>query len=437
MPLVELPHNWEPRFYQRPILEAVDRGVRRIYQVWHRRAGKDITDLNIEAMQTQLRVGSYWHMLPEYGQARKAIWDGITKDGRRFIDAFPGALNLKATNSIVKSINKHEMKIEFKNGSIWQLVGADSIDSLVGSNPVGIVISEYALTNPKVLPFLEPILEENGGWLIINTTPRGKNHAHAKWEAAKKSPGWFTHMLTIRDTGVISEERIQQLRLEGTPEEIIQQEYYCSWNASILGAYYGEAMRRAEEDKRLTRVPYDPACEVQTWWDIGYSDYTSIWFVQVIGREIRLIDYHQENTKGPDHYVKVIKDKPYNYSSHNLPHDAGNAQFTLRGKSIKDQLEGMGLKGCVVHPRTPSLMADINTARSFISKCVFDEIKCADGISALNSYTKHYDEKLKTFVDRPLHNWASHGADAFRYLAVNYKEARPGVDYHALYGFNR
>lgn len=417
MKTINIPYDWFPRDYQYDLVSNFMHGVetgncKRFYHVWHRRAGKDLTDLHLTAWASLKRVGTYWHMLPEYKQAKKAIWDGRTGDGKRFIDAFPEQYR--------KKTNNHEMKIEMENGSLWQLVGSDNIDSLVGTNPVGIVISEYALTNPRTWPLLEPILMENGGWVIFNTTPRGHNHAYDLAEMAQSNPSWYYQRLTVEDTDVISDEQIEELRRQNTPEEIIQQEYFCSFEGALVGAYYAKELQVAEKENRITNCPVSDMHEVHTYWDIGVSDYTSIWFVQFVGREIWLVDFYQENGYGPDHYWKMLKEKGYNYGSHVLPHDADQRQFTLGAKTTVQIMKEMGMKGIKVQGRTPNLMDDINATRLLLNRCVFDREKTREGLDALKSYTKKYDDNKKMFLDKPLHDWSSHAADAFRYMAKGY-----------------
>ncbi len=217
-----LPNNWEPRFYQRPVLEYFDGGGKRAVSVWHRRAGKDSAALNYTAKAMHERVGSYWHVFPEQKQARKAIWNGIDKQGRRIIDqAFPKALR--------KRTLEQEMLIEFKNGSIWQLIGSNNYDSLVGTNPVGVIMSEYAISDPESWEYIRPILTENGGWAWFITTPRGKNHLWKLYEMAMRNERWFCERLTVDDTKQVTPEIIQQERDDGMVESKINQEYYCSF----------------------------------------------------------------------------------------------------------------------------------------------------------------------------------------------------------------
>ena len=166
---ITIPHLFQPREYQLPIFKAIDNGYKRIIQVWHRRAGKEKTDINIVAKKIFERVGAYYYIFPTYNQGKKILWNGADKEGTRFLDHFPEATRKRNVGN--------EMFIEFKNGSTFQVVGSDNIDSIVGTNPLGVVFSEYSLQDPQAWDYIRPILAENDGWAIFNFTPRGDNHA--------------------------------------------------------------------------------------------------------------------------------------------------------------------------------------------------------------------------------------------------------------------
>lgn len=223
MPEIEIPNNWNPREYQRPLWSYLSNGGKRAVAVWHRRSGKDSVALNWEAKAIFERVGVYWHMLPLNTQARKVIWDGIDKFGRRMIyQAFP--------KELIKSVNSQEMKIEFVNGSIWQCVGSDNYDALVGGNPVGVVFSEYSIANPAAWDYIRPILTENGGWALFIYTPRGHNHGYELYNHAG-SDGWFRQILTVEQTKAIDIKAVDEERNAGMSESMIAQEFYCSFEA--------------------------------------------------------------------------------------------------------------------------------------------------------------------------------------------------------------
>ncbi len=412
MPTITIPYNYQPRPYQLPLLRAMDSGYKRAVVIWHRRAGKDKTVLQIVIKKMLERVGSYYYFFPTYKQAKKILWDGMDRDGFRFLDHFPKEL-------IDGKPNETEMKIKFRNGSLFQIIGTDNIDSVVGSNPIGCVFSEYSLQNPQAWSFIRPILKENGGWALFVYTPRGKNHGYDLYQMAKKNPDWFSQVLTVRDTGVVSEADIQQERDEGMDEDLIQQEYYCSFEGSLQGAYYGKQMRLAEAEGRIGNVPYDEMMEVDTWWDLGIDDCLTIWFSQSVGREIRFIDYLEVSGEGFSYIAKELKDKPYVYGRHHLPFDAKVRELGT-GKSRLEIAESLGIRPIDIVDKLP-IDEGINAARMIFGQCWFDAKKCERGIDALRSYHKEFDDERKIYKNKPEHDWSSHGADSFRYMAVGYK----------------
>ena len=356
-------------------------------------------------------------MLPSAKQGRKVVWEAIDRQGRRVIDqAFPEALR--------DGKRDDEMLIRLKCGSTWQVVGSDNFDSLIGANPAGVVFSEYSVADPRAWDYIRPILAENGGWALFIYTPRGRNHGSSLYDMAKSNPDWFAEKLTVDDTKIIPASIIEDERRSGMAEEMIKQEYFCSFQAALVGAYYGALMETAEAEGRITKVAWEPNLPVTTAWDLGVGDATSIWFCQQVGREIRLIDFYESSGVGLDHYAKVLREKPYVYSEtqgYILPHDADVKEMSS-GRSRLDTLTELGMrKGRRVLPRD-SIEDGINAARVILPRCWFDAEKCARGIEALRQYRKAWDDERKVFADRPEHDWTSHAADGFRYLAVGLRE---------------
>lgn len=315
------------------------------------------------------------------------------------------------------------MKISLVNGSIIQIIGTDKFDKIRGSNPVGCVFSEFAFQNPKAWDIVRPILRLNDGWAVFNSTPFGKNHFFDLYEMAKGNDLWFTDLVTVEDsvdengTRYVSDDLIQQDRDEGYTEEFIQQEYYCDFTANAQGFYYLSYVEKALEEGRVTKVPYEPNIPVDTWWDIGVSDSTAIWFTQIVGKQVHVIDFYQSNSVGVEHYAKYLQSLPYVYGTHHFPHDMGNTEFGT-GRTRLETAEGLfGSTSLDIVPKV-SVGDGINAARLIFPKCVFDEEKCADGIKALQNYHRQWDDKLQEFKNQPVHDWASHPADAFRYFAV-------------------
>lgn len=409
-----LPYRFSPRPYQLPILRALDAGIKRAVAVWHRRAGKEKTFINYTAAEAcEGRVGTYYYIFPTYSQAKKVLWDGRDRNGFPFMGHFPPEL--------VTNKNEQEMRIELSRGSAVQLVGSDNIDSIMGTNPLGCVFSEYALQDPKAWDYMRPILRENGGWAIFDYTPRGKNHGWKLYEMAKSNPDWYAEILTIRDTNALSEADIQAERNAGMSEELIHQEFYCSFEGVMSGSVFGHAMNEAEREGRICGVPYQPEFPVDTWWDIGTGDPTAIWFTQDIGREIHVIDYYENSGAGVgiDFYARHLQTMPYVWGTHNGPHDLEAHQFAANGKSTREVAEALGLRFRVTEKLDKQ--SQINSGRAFLKRCWFDRAKTERGRDALTSYHFKYDDKRKAFDDEPYHDWASNAADAWMQLAVGHK----------------
>ncbi len=420
MPTIRLPNAWNPRPYQLPLWIAQERGIRRSIAIWHRRAGKDDVWLHRSAVAAHERIGMYWHMLPQANQARKAVWDAINPHtGKKRIDeAFPLPLR-KNTRSV-------DMAIELKCGSMWQLVGSDNYNSLVGTPPIGIVFSEWALADPNAWAYLSPILEENGGWAAFITTPRGKNHAYRMLQSARANPKeWFSEVLTIDDTGTITPERYETIKRERIAEfgevfgeALCEQEYRCSFEAAVLGAYYSKEMADAERDGRICELPIDPALPVHTAWDLGVDDSTSIWFFQVLFGGVHVVDYYESTGVGVDHYVRVLDERGYTYGTDFVPHDA-NAREWGSGRTRIETMRGMGRKPRLVPIASKS--DSIQAGRATIPLTRFNRATTERGRDALTSYHADYDEETRVLGRVPIHDWSSHGADAWQCLSMGWR----------------
>lgn len=419
MSVITLPHLWTPRPYQKPLWNALEAGASRACVIWHRRAGKDAVGINWCATKAYQEPGLYWHMLPTYKQGRKIVWEGKTRDGRDFLSAFP--------KELVTRVRDDEMTMWLEGGSVFQVVGTDDIDRLVGANPRGVVFSEFSLQNPAAWDYVRPILAENGGWALFLYTPRGRNHGYELYQQALRNNvehggRWFAQILTVEDTGAISLDAVNEDRASGMPEELIQQEYYCSFNAAMVGAYFGEQMNFLDHERRLTRVPWSPTHPVITGWDLGIGDNTAIWFLQYVGMEPRVIRYHEDHSKGIEHYVNVLRSLPYVYDEQLVPHDAASRQVGT-GKSVVEILRGFGFKVRVVPKMSKS--DQVQAARSLLPRCVFDSENCEKGIEHLRGYRKEWDSRMRTYRDRPRHDHTSHAADAFQTLAVGLRPPVP------------
>lgn len=428
--IIRIPNNWNPRPHQQGLWDYLEGGGKRAVEVAHRRWGKDDVALHWTAVAAHQVIGNYWHMLPIKDQARRAIWEAVNPHTgiRRIDEAFPAAIR--------ESTRDNDMFIRFKSGSSWQVLGSDNFLSQIGSAPVGIVFSEYSLADPEAWAQLMPILRENKGWAIFIYTPKGKNHGWEMLQFGLGRQGWFAETQAISQTKLLSdadleEELAQYISQYGEDDgrAYFDQEYNCSFNAPLLGSYYGSYLGKARAEARIGAVPYEPGIPVHTGWDLGRGDDTAIWFAQRAPSAIRVIDYYKASGHTMDHYAKVLAEKPYVYAEHVLPHDGSN-KLMHAPDSLALQLMKMRPNDKVrVLPRD-DVDTGIHAVRQILPLCAFDEVKCATGLAALESYHREWDDKRKMFKDVPCHDWASHPADAFRTLALGLpsgyvKQAKP------------
>lgn len=422
---IQLPaNNWQPRHYQMGFWDYMQRtpfGARAIL-CHHRRAGKDHTAINWCSVASQLRVGLYVHIFPYGNQARRVIWNGIDKQGVRFLDAFPDAL--------IESQSDLEMRLRMKNGSIYQLLGADDPDKLVGINCIGAIFSEYALMNPIALDLVMPILNENGGWAVFPSTPRGENHFHKLCEQAKTNTKWFLSIETVETTGAVSLEAIEEERKRGVEEALIQQEYYCSFKAALQGAYYEKQMSNVMIENRITKIAHEPELRVHTAWDLGMDDSMSIVCFQLPkDGQPRILYYLESSGEGLPYYAKELDQlankRNWTYGIHYAPHDIAVREIGT-GKTRLDTARSLGIRFERVDKE--ELEDGIECCRQLIPKCWFDEKGADRLVQCLKSYRKEWDERLKVYKNKPRHDEFSHGADAFRTLAMGIKRRSPQRD---------
>lgn len=373
----------------------------------HRRAGKTVgcvADLVLDAKHTKKQDSRFGYVAPLFNQAKDIAWPYV----KRLTADIPGV-----------SLNESELRADFPNGARVRIYGADNPDRLRGGYFDGVVLDEYADMRPSVWgEVIRPMLMDRRGWAAFIGTPKGRNEFFRICERAKGDPEWFMLLLRASESGLISQEEIDDARKELTPEQF-EQELECSFEAAILGAYYGKELAQAERDGRITDVSPEPLLPVHTAWDLGIGDSTAIWFFQVAGSELRVIDYYENHGQPLSHYAAVLASKPYVYKTDWLPHDARVKELGT-GRTRVETLMSLGRKPTIVPAHT--VMDGINAVRLTLPRVWFDRFKCAEGIEALRQYQADYDEKLRTFKDSPRHDWSSHPADAFRYLAMAYRE---------------
>lgn len=431
---IAIPHNFKARSYQIPFLREVERAMegrsekRFFYQIWHRRSGKDksnIADCVPRRLLQDPTLVKY--VYPTLVMARDNMWDAMGKDGFKFTSHIPDAIRIGVPNETRMTIKTRTVD---GGESLFQMAGTNRPDTLRGGNSKLYIFSEWADHDPYAFDVIEPILRENDGIAIFNTTPKGDNHARALYEFAKTNPKWFVSMLTVDDTHVFSPEEMEAIKVDTvkrfessgrSAEEAlayINQEYYCSFDSPVLGSYYGAGISKAEKEGRIATVPYEQGLPVHTAWDLGMDDSTTIWFFQVSGGQFRLIDYYETSGEGLAHYAGVLQERKYVYGSHFAPHDIEVRELGS-GKSRLEMAKGFGI-AFKVAPRL-DLEDGINATRGLFGQMWFDRDKCNRGIQALKNYKKDWDEKNLVFRNNPLHNWASHGADALRTMATAFK----------------
>jgi phage terminase large subunit len=387
--------------------------------VAHRRAGKTVAcvnDLQDGALRCPNVRPRFAYLSPYLKQSKTVAWDYLRAA-------------MSPLRALGAEVNESELRVDYHNGGQVRLYGADNADALRGIYLDGVVLDEFADMDPRVwAEVIRPALADRQGWAVFIGTPKGRNVFYDMWKRSQEEQDWFSLMLKASESGLIADSELALARRD-LSEDQYAQEFECSFDAAIVGAYYGKLMQQAEADQRITGVPYEPASQVWTAWDLGIRDATAIWFAQVVGREIRIIDYYEASGVDLGHYVREINNRAYSYGGHFVPHDA-QAKELGTGKTRLEVLESLGLKNVTVAPMH-RVEDGINAVRVMIPKCWFDKVKCERGIDALKLYRSEWDDKLNALKPRPVHDWASHAADAFRYLALT-------LDRDAIQtGFNR
>lgn len=390
----------------RPFQSAIHEKLKRFNAlVCHRRFGKTVLCINqliSSALRCEKEAPRFAYIAPQLKQAKTVSWDFLL----RYSEPFRASANISET------------RVDLFNGARISLYGADNPDALRGIYLDGVVMDEYAQMAPKTwTEVVGPALSDRKGWAIFIGTPKGRNAFCDLYEKALTNPEWFTAMFKASETGVVDDEELARWKATMSPEEYAQ-EFECSFQAANMGAYYGKQMADAEADKRIARVPWEPTIPVTTAWDLGIDDATAIWFVQQVAREVRIIDYYEASGEGLAHYASVLRSKPYAYGEHLLPHDAAVKELGT-GKSRVEVLQSLGIQPTVVPVQR--VEDGINAVRMLLPRCYFDAEKCSQGIKALMQYQREWVDKLGTWRAAPRHDWSSHAADAFRYLATGLK----------------
>lgn len=377
--------------------------------VMHRRFGKTVFAVN-QLIKTTLTCPlprpRTAFVAPTFAQAKRIAWDYV----KFYASVIPGV-----------TFNETELRADFPNGGRLMLLSAENPDALRGIYLDECVFDEFGMQNPRVWgEVVRPALSDRQGSACFLGTPAGHNHFFdlldtARGQIAEGSQDWYFKVCKASETGIVRPDELDAAKAQMTPEQY-EQEYECSFTAAIIGAYYGKLLGEAEEDDRITRVPYDPMYPVHTAWDLGINDSTAIWFAQIFrGGAVNVIDYYESSGVGLNHYADILTKKDYNYGDHLAPHDIEVRELGS-GKSRLETAYSLGIRFKVV-PKMK--VADgINAARMLLPKCYFDRDKTAEGLDMLRQYRQEWDDKKRSFRDAPRHDFTSHAADAFRYLAV-------------------
>lgn len=406
----------------RPLQLEIHRGLKRFSViVCHRRFGKTVLAINElikSALQCQLPNPRYAYIAPLFVQSKAVAWDYV----KHFTAPLPDV-----------GKNEAELRVDLPNGARISLYGAENPDRLRGLYFDGVVLDEYADMSPRMWSeVIRPAISDRKGWALFIGTPKGRNQFWQIYNNAKTDEEWYSAIFPASKTGIVDADELKAARKMMT-EEQYNQEFECSFQAALIGAYYGREISLLEANKQVTNVAWEKELEVHTAWDLGMDDATAIWFAQRVNNEIRLIDYYENSGCGLDHYAKVLKDKPYVYGNHWLPHDAQVKELGT-GKSRVETLRSLGINPIVTPAQ--SVEDGINAVRMMLPRCWFDAVKTDRGLEALRQYQREWDDKLKTFKERPRHDWTSHASDAFRYLAFKVNQRPMGDNRVADTKFN-
>ena len=375
--------------------------------VCHRRFGKTVMAINHilgRSFSNDKPNPRYAYIAPTYRQAKAVAWD--------YLKQFAGAIPMVR-------FHETELRCDLPNGARIQLLGAENPDSLRGIYLDGVVLDEMADMPESLFPeIIRPALSDRKGWACFIGTPRGHNAFYELYAAAESQKDWHTALFKASDTDILDDEELDAARSMMSVDQYAQ-EYECSWVANVPGAVFGKELQELQEKGRICSVPYDPSVKVETFWDLGVGDSTVIWFVQQVGRAVQVIDYYENRGEGLPHYLKLLQSKEYLYGAHHAPHDIEVRELST-GKSRREVAWDLGINFRVV-PKLP-LEDGIHAAKMMLPRCWFDKDLCKPGLEALRQYHRAYNERMRSFRNTPVHDWSSHAADAFRYLAVGLKE---------------
>jgi phage terminase large subunit len=428
--IISIPYNFIPYYWQIPSYNMLQDGYKRGIWVDHRRCGKDIRGFNLIVNQMWLHPGLYYYVFPTFAQGRKILWEGYTDTGETFIQKYlPQGLLYGKPNS---TDMKFHIYSKGNSGiSMFQIIGTDNnkYEAMRGTNPIGVIFSEQARQHPGAWDVVRPILMKNGGWAIFQSTPNGDNHFKELYDNAKKNEKWFTCLHNIDQTydhegrRLITHADVEEEIRMGLAEDFAQQEFYCSFTQGIEGTYIGKQLQQAEMDGRIGKLPYDPTFLVDTYWDIGLGDADAIWFVQQVGKEIRIIDYAEATGATWVYWARKLQDKGYLYGRHYAPFDIENREKGGEEESAISRLERAKQVGIsfLVTPRA-SFENGCEAIRGLLGLCSFDEEKCDIGIKHLKQWGKVWNKQEQRYTDFEKRDEHTHAGAAARYMAINIRQ---------------
>ena len=398
---------YTPRKFQNYLHQRI-RDYRWSVLVCHRRFGKTVCMINhllMAALTSKVSNPRYAYIAPTFKQAKSIAWDYI----KQFTHKIPGV-----------KFNETELRVDLPNKARITLLGSENCDGLRGIYLDGCVIDEYANVNDRLFPeIIRPALSDRKGFCIFIGTPQGmNNNFYELFQHAKGADDWFYFKAKASETKVVDQDELTKAK-EVMGENKFKQEFECDWIANIEGSIYGKTLAKMENQRQITRVPYDPSLPVNTAWDLGVSDHSAIIFFQQLGRSINIIDYHEERGQGMPHFIELVKNKDYIYKDHFAPHDIEVTDFS-NGKTRREVAYQLGIRFKVV-PKLP-LEDGIHATTMTLPRCWIDVDHCKKLIDALRHYHRKYLDKNRMFRSKPVHDWSSHACDALRYMSIGLTE---------------
>ena len=371
----------------------------------HRRFGKTILiilHLMKKALTNDKKNPRYYLIGPTFVSIKRVCWDYL----KQYASCIPGT-----------TFNETELRCDFATGARIQLLSSEDPDKIRGIYADGVCVDECSQMNPVLWnEIIRPALSDRKGFCYFISTPAGmSNIFYDLYQHAQSDPTWLAYTAKASETGIIDQEELDAAKAQ-MGDAKFKQEFECDWIANIEGAVYGEIIKSLEEKKQITRIAYDPALMVHTAWDLGVDDSTAIVFYQLLGNQILIIDYYENNREGLPHYVQVVKDKDYVYGEHFAPHDIEVTEFST-GKTRREVAYQLGIRFKIL-PKI-NLEDGIHSLKMVLPKCWFDGDNTKPLIDALRHHHRKYNEKMKMFSNKPVKDWSSHAADAARYMALS------------------